>query len=267
VSREDEQKFQRNRQKIELAPGEQIEGRNPLQEALRAGRKVRQLYILNRANKVSQSDPLAKLAKQSEAGGASVFYVDRAALDSIAISNAHQGVIAIVEEYGYADLDAVLRAEEAAGTSPFLILLDNLQDAHNLGAILRIADGAGVSAVLIPKHRSVSLNAVVAKTSAGAIEYVPVCQETNLTQTVLRLKEAGFWIYGTSDAAKDKYYDVDWKGKVALIIGSEGRGIGEKLLKHCDFQITIPQRGEINSLNASVACGIITFEAMRQRGL
>ena len=116
MSREDEHKFQKNRQKIELASGEQIEGRNPLQEALRAGRKVRQLYVLNRANKVSQSDPLAKLARQSEAGGASVFYVDRATLDSLAISNAHQGVIAIVEEYRYAELDAVLCAEEAAGT-------------------------------------------------------------------------------------------------------------------------------------------------------
>lgn len=266
MPREDNQKFQRNNAKIELLPGEQIEGRNPLQEALKAGRKVRQLFILNRANKASQNDPLAKLAQESESGGARVSFVDRAALDSIAISNAHQGVIAIVEEYEYADLTSVLRNEKETGTSPFLILLDNLQDAHNLGAILRIADGAGVSAVVIPKHRSVSLNAVVAKTSAGAIEYVPVCQETNLTQTVLRLKDEGFWIYGTSDAAQDKYYEVDWKGKVALIIGSEGRGIGEKLLKHCDFQVTIPQRGEINSLNASVACGIITFEAMRQRG-
>lgn len=266
MSRENERKYQRNKSKIELPPGEQIEGRNPLHEALRAGRKVRQLFILNRANKASKNDPLSKLAQQSEDGGARVSYVDRATLDSIAISTAHQGVIAIVEEYQYADLDAVLRAEKEAGTSPFLILLDNLQDAHNLGAILRIADGAGASAVVIPKHRSVSLNAVVAKTSAGAIEYVPVCQVGNLTQTVLRMKDEGFWIYGTSDAATEKYYDVDWRGKVALIIGSEGKGIGEKLLNHCDFQITIPQRGEINSLNASVACGIITFEAMRQRG-
>lgn len=266
MTRENKRRKQRMPSEIQLPPGEQIEGRNPLEEALRAGRKIRQLYVLNKATKTSQSDPLSLLAQQTEATGANVSYVDRATLDSIAVSNAHQGVIAIVEEYEYADLDEVLRAEEKAGTSPFLILLDNLQDAHNLGAILRIADGAGVSAVVIPKHRSVSLNAVVAKTSAGAIEYVPVCQETNLTQTVLRLKDEGFWIFGTSDAAQDKYYDVDWKGKVALIIGSEGKGIGEKLLQHCDFQITIPQHGKINSLNASVACGIITFEAMRQRG-
>ncbi len=266
MSRENEQKYQRNNPQIDLPPGEQIEGRNPLHEALRAGRKVKQLFILNRADKAPGTDPLGKLARQSRDSGARVFYVDRAQLDSIAISNAHQGVIAIVEEYKYADLDAVLQAEKKAGTSPFLIFLDNLQDAHNLGAILRIADGAGVSAVVIPKHRSVSLSAVVAKTSAGAIEYVPVCQVGNLTQTVLRLKDEGFWIYGTTDAARDKYYDVDWQGKVALIIGSEGKGIGEKLLNHCDFQIAIPQRGKINSLNASVACGIITFEAMRQRG-
>ena len=266
MTRENNRSKQKRQSEIQLPPGEQIEGRNPLEEALRAGRKIRQLYILNKATKTSQTDPLSLLARQTEATGANVSYVDRATLDSIAISNAHQGVIAMVEEYEYADLDEVLRAEEKAGTSPFLILLDNLQDAHNLGAILRIADGAGVSAVVIPKHRSVSLNAVVAKTSAGAIEYVPVCQETNLTQTVLRLKDEGFWVFGTSDAAQDKYYDVDWKGKVALVIGSEGKGIGEKLLQHCDFQITIPQHGKINSLNASVACGIITFEAMRQRG-
>lgn len=243
----------------------QIEGRNPVAEALRAGRSINRLYVLNRARGGRGDTVLSELAEKARAAGATVSYVDRTALDRMATTGAHQGIIARVAAHDYADLDAILAEADASGRDPFFILLDNLQDPHNLGAILRVADAAGVDAVILPRHRSVTLDATVAKTSAGALEYVPVCRVTNLTRTVLDLKARGFWIFGTAAEAASDYHEVDWSGRVALVIGSEGRGIGDKLLEHCDFRLAIPQVGNVNSLNASVACGIITFEAMHCR--
>ncbi|HHW93922.1 MAG TPA: 23S rRNA (guanosine(2251)-2'-O)-methyltransferase RlmB [Clostridiaceae bacterium] len=243
----------------------QLEGRNPIAEALAAGRSINRVYTLQSARNVRSDTTLARLIADCKERGAVITYVNRATLDAMATSGAHQGIIADIAPYEYADLADMLAQYELSATDPFLILLDHIQDAHNLGSILRIADGAGVNAVVIPQRRSVMLNAAVAKASAGAVEHVPLCRVINLSKTVLDLKEQGFWIYGTTAEGGIAYDQVDFSGKIALVIGSEGQGISKKLLDHCDFLLTIPLYGKVNSLNAAVASGIIAFEAARQR--
>jgi len=198
--------------------------------------------------------------------GVVIMEVDRIALDQMAETHGHQGVIAQVAAHDYVDLDQLIVEIRARGEKPFVLLLDQLQEGYNLGSILRIADAAGVHAVVIPERRSVGLDAAVAKASAGAMEYVPVARVGNLAQTVLKLKEDGFWIAGTDASASIDYHQADWKGDLAVIIGSEGDGMSAMLAKHCDFLVSIPMHGKVNSLNAAVAAGIIVFEAVSQRG-
>ncbi len=243
----------------------QLEGRNPVAEALAAGRSINKVYTLQSVRGSRSDTALARLVDDCKESGAVIAYVGRATLDAMATSGAHQGIIAEVAPYEYADLTDILARCEQRGTDPFLILLDHIQDAHNLGSVLRIADGAGVDAVIIPQRRSVALNAAVAKASAGAVEHVPLCRVVNLSRTILDLKKQGFWIYGTAADGETSYDKADYSGKIALMIGSEGDGISKKLLEHCDFLLTIPLHGKVNSLNAAVACGIIAFEAARQR--
>ncbi|MGI6507659.1 MAG: 23S rRNA (guanosine(2251)-2'-O)-methyltransferase RlmB [Saccharofermentanales bacterium] len=242
-----------------------LEGRNPIAEALEAGRSINKVYALQSARNTRSDTSLARLVAECKERGAVITYVGRTALDAMATSGAHQGIIAEVAPYEYADLTEILSQNERRGIDPFLILLDHIQDAHNLGSILRIADGAGVDAVVIPQRRSVALNAAVAKASAGAVEHVPLCRVVNLSKTILDLKKEGFWIYGTAADGETPYDKADYSGKIALVIGSEGEGISQKLLEHCDFLLTIPLYGKVNSLNAAVASGIIAFAAARQR--
>ena len=242
-----------------------LEGRNPIAEALEAGRSINKVYALQSARNTRSDTSLARLVAECKERGAVITYVGRTALDAMATSGAHQGIIAEVAPYEYADLTEILSQNERRGIDPFLILLDHIQDAHNLGSILRIADGAGVDAVVIPQRRSVALNAAVAKASAGAVEHVPLCRVVNLSKTILDLKKEGFWIYGTAVDGETPYDKADYSGKIALVIGSEGEGISQKLLEHCDFLLTIPLYGKVNSLNAAVASGIIAFAAARQR--
>ncbi len=237
-----------------------IEGRNPVAEALAAGRSINRAFILEQA-----TGELAALAGRLREEGAIVQFVSRASLDAMATSRAHQGIIVEAAAYQYSDLDTVLADCRDRGQEPFILLLDQIQDAHNLGSILRIADGAGAHAVVILKRRSVPLNAAVAKASAGAIEHVPVCRVNNLTSVILMLKEAGFWIFGTRAGDGLNYREADYSGKIALVIGSEGQGISKKVAEHCDFHLSIPLHGRVNSLNAAVACGIIAFEAAASR--
>lgn len=249
----------------ENAPLSQIEGRHPVAEALRAGRHINRVFVLESARTLRRKSPLAELAQECRDQGAIVVFVNRATLDKMALSEGHQGIIAEMSAHDYAELDDVLLNAEARGEPPFLLLIDHVQDPQNLGSILRIADGAGVTAVIIPKRRAVPLNAAVAKASAGAVEYVPVVRVTNLSQTILSLKDKGFWIFGTDASAKTRYDDVDFTGKIALVIGSEGEGISRNIRDKCDILLSIPLRGRINSLNAAVACGIVAFEAARKR--
>lgn len=237
-----------------------IEGRNPVAEALAAGRSINRVLVLEKAR-----GDLALLADRCRRQGAVVDYVSRAVLDRTALTRAHQGIIAEAAPYAYADLNEILRACDEKGQAPFLLLLDHIQDANNLGSILRIADGAGLDAVVIPKRRSVPLNAAVAKASAGAVEHVALCRVNNLTQTILMLKEQGFWIFGTAAEAATSYKEADFSGRIALIVGSEGEGMSRKIAEHCDFLLSIPLQGRINSLNAAVACGIMVFEAVSRR--
>ena len=242
-------------------PDDVLVGRNAVTEALKSGRGINKLWIASGDREGSVSE-IAALAKER---GIVMQYVERAKIESVAGGHRHQGVLAYVAPVPYAELDDILKAAEAKGEAPFLVLLDELEDPHNLGALLRTADATGVHGILIPKRRSVSLNATVAKTSAGAVEYVPVARIGNIAQTLKKLKEKGFWVAGADMDGEKAYYEADLTGPLVLVVGSEGRGMSRLTKEACDFIVSMPMVGRINSLNASVAGSILMYESMRQR--
>ena len=244
---------------VEL-PEDMVAGRNAVMEALKGSRSVNKLMIANGSTEGSIKEIIA-VAKDK---GVNIQYWDRSKLDSIARGIRHQGVLAQVAPVQYAELENILQVAKDRNEPPFIVLLDELEDPHNLGAILRTADAAGVHGVLIPKHRSCPLSATVAKTSAGAVEHVPVARVGNLVQTLKKLKQEGLWVAAADMDGKD-YYDTDLTGPLLLIIGSEGQGVGRLVKEQCDFVVRIPMVGKINSLNASVAGSILMYEAMKQR--
>lgn len=244
---------------VEL-PEDLVAGRNAVMEALKGSRSVNKLMIANGSTEGSIKEIIA-VAKEK---GVNIQYWDRSKLDSIARGIRHQGVLAQVAPVQYAELEDILQVAKDRNEPPFIVLLDELEDPHNLGAILRTADAAGVHGVLIPKHRSCPLSATVAKTSAGAVEHVPVARVGNLVQTIKKLKQEGLWVAAADMDGKD-YYDTDLTGPLLLIIGSEGQGVGRLVKEQCDFVVRIPMVGKINSLNASVAGSILMYEAMKQR--
>lgn len=244
---------------VEL-PEDMVAGRNAVMEALKGSRSVNKLMIANGSTEGSIKEIIA-VAKDK---GVNIQYWDRGKLDSIARGIRHQGVLAQVAPVQYAELEDILQVAKDRNEPPFIVLLDELEDPHNLGAILRTADAAGVHGVLIPKHRSCPLSATVAKTSAGAVEHVPVARVGNLVQTIKKLKQEGLWVAAADMDGKD-YYDTDLTGPLLLIIGSEGQGVGRLVKEQCDFVVRIPMVGKINSLNASVAGSILMYEAMKQR--
>ena len=244
---------------VEL-PEDMVAGRNAVMEALKGSRSVNKLMIANGSTEGSIKEIIA-VAKEK---GVNIQYWDRSKLDSLARGIRHQGVLAQVAPVQYAELEDILQVAKDRNEPPFIVLLDELEDPHNLGAILRTADAAGVHGVLIPKHRSCPLSATVAKTSAGAVEHVPVARVGNLVQTIKKLKQEGLWVAAADMDGKD-YYDTDLTGPLLLIIGSEGQGVGRLVKEQCDFVVRIPMVGKINSLNASVAGSILMYEAMKQR--
>lgn len=244
---------------VEL-PEDMVAGRNAVMEALKGSRSVNKLMIANGSTEGSIKEIIA-VAKEK---GVNIQYWDRSKLDSIARGIRHQGVLAQVAPVQYAELEDILQVAKDRNEPPFIVLLDELEDPHNLGAILRTADAAGVHGVLIPKHRSCPLSATVAKTSAGAVEHVPVARVGNLVQTIKKLKQEGLWVAAADMDGKD-YYATDLTGPLLLIIGSEGQGVGRLVKEQCDFVVRIPMVGKINSLNASVAGSILMYEAMKQR--
>lgn len=244
---------------VEL-PEDMVAGRNAVMEALKGSRSVNKLMIANGSTEGSIKEIIA-VAKEK---GINIQYWDRSKLDSIARGIRHQGVLAQVAPVQYAELEDILQVAKDRNEPPFIVLLDELEDPHNLGAILRTADAAGVHGVLIPKHRSCPLSATVAKTSAGAVEHVPVARVGNLVQTIKKLKQEGLWVAAADMDGKD-CYDTDLTGPLLLIIGSEGQGVGRLVKEQCDFVVRIPMVGKINSLNASVAGSILMYEAMKQR--
>ena len=242
---------------------DRLEGRNSVLEALRSGREINKIWILD------QGKPDSRLSEIiSEARKRKIVMVSssRAALDKMSTTHNHQGVIAACASHEYADLDEILDGCADKGRAPFIVVLDELKDAYNLGSVLRISDAAGVDAVIIPKHRSIGLDSAVAKASAGAIEYVPVVRVTNIAQTLRDLKKnRNFWVMGTAAEGTTPYDKADYSGSVAVVIGSEGEGIREHVRKECDFLLSIPMKGKVNSLNAAVAAGIVIFEAAKRR--
>ncbi|WII37137.1 23S rRNA (guanosine(2251)-2'-O)-methyltransferase RlmB [Paenibacillus thiaminolyticus] len=241
---------------------EYIAGKHSVTEALRSGRTIHKVWIADNAQK-HLTQPIIAEAKKA---GVIVQTADKRKLDQMAEGVQHQGVVAQVAAYGYVEVDDILARAEAKGETPFLLVLDEIEDPHNLGSILRTADCTGVHGVIIPKRRSVGLTATVSKTSAGAVEYVPVARVTNLAQTMEQLKERGVWLVGTDVSATRDLYETDlFTMPLALVIGNESKGMGRLVKQTCDALLKLPMAGQINSLNASVAAGIFMYEVVRRR--
>lgn len=239
---------------------EQIEGRNAVLEAFRSGKCVDKLFILDGC----QDGPVRTIAREARKTDTIINYVTKERLDQLSETRAHQGVIAQVAAYDYSTVDEILARAEAKGEAPFLIILDNVEDPHNLGAIIRTANLAGAHGVIIPKRRAVGLTSTVAKTSAGAINYTPVAKVTNIVRTIEELKEKGIW-FVCADMGGETMYDLDLTGPMGLVIGNEGEGVSRLVREACDFTASIPMKGDIDSLNASVAAGVLAYEIVRQR--
>lgn len=238
-----------------------LEGRNAVTEALKAGRTIDKVFLAS-GDTDSTLRHIASMAKQA---GAVITYCDRRKLDSMSQTGAHQGVIAMAAAASYCTVQDILDQAAKRGEKPLIILCDEITDPHNLGAILRTAECAGAHGVIIPKRRNSGLTAVVAKASAGAVEYMPVARVNNLTSAITELKKNGVWVYGTAAEGAEGLYQTDLRGPCAIVIGSEGSGIGRLVAESCDFMISIPMKGQINSLNASNAAAILLYEALRQR--
>ena len=239
---------------------EQVEGRNAVLEAFRSGRCVDKLFILDGC----QDGPVRTIAREARKKDTIINYVSKERLDQLSETKAHQGVIAQVAAYEYATVEEILAKAEEKGEPPFLVLLDNVEDPHNLGAIIRTANLAGAHGVIIPKRRSVGLTSTVAKTSAGAINYTPVAKVTNLVRTIEELKEKGIW-FVCADMGGESMYQLDLTGPIGMIVGNEGEGVSRLVREACDFTASIPMKGDIDSLNASVAAGVLVYEIVRQR--
>jgi 23S rRNA (guanosine2251-2'-O)-methyltransferase len=240
---------------------ERIEGRNPVLEALRSGRTVEKIFV---ANRIPQG-PIKEILQEGRNRGIVIQRVDKRYLDNLSETGAHQGVIAVVTPYAYVSVEDILDKAKEAQEPPFVVMLDEITDPQNLGAILRTGECCGAHGVIIPRRRAVGLTATVAKASAGAVEHIPVAKVTNIAATLEQLKKEGLWVAG-ADMEGKVYTSQDLTGPIALVIGSEGKGLGRLVKEKCDFLVGIPIKGKIDSLNASVAAGILMYEIVRQRG-
>lgn len=238
-----------------------LAGKHPVLEALRSGRALNKIWLSEHA----QRSLVAPILEEAKARGVVVQYADKRKLDQLVPGLPHQGVVAQAAAAVYVDVEEILARAAERGEAPLIVLLDEVEDPHNLGSVLRTADCTGVHGVVVPKRRSAGLTAVVAKTSAGAVEYVPVARVANLVQTIEKLKEAGVWIAGAAGEAPGDVYRANLTGPLAIVIGNEGRGLSRLVRESCDFLVSLPMFGRINSLNASVAAGVILYEAVRQR--
>lgn len=238
-----------------------IEGRNAVLEALRAGKPIDKLYVLDGC----PDGPVRTIIREAKKGDTIINYVKKERLDQLSETGHHQGVIAMAASYEYATVEDILEKAREKGEAPFIFVLDNIEDPHNLGAMIRTANLAGAHGVIIPKRRAVGLTPTVARTSTGAINYTPVAKVTNLKQTMEQLKKEGMW-FVCADMDGTPYYQMDLKGPMGLVIGNEGEGVSRLIKETCDFVASIPMKGDIDSLNASVAAGVLAFEIARQRG-
>jgi len=239
-----------------------IYGKNPIIEALEAGHEINKMLFLEG----SRDRNLQKIIELARNKKILLQFVDRKMMDKIAEGENHQGVIAYVSPYEYYEVDALLQIARDKGEPPFLIICDEITDPHNLGSIIRTANAVGAHGVIIPKRRSAAINQTVVKTSCGAVEYVPVARVTNITQTIKTLQKEGVWIVGT-DMGAPTYHEANLTGSIGIVVGNEGDGISRLVRESCDFMISLPMMGAVSSLNASVACGVVMYEVVRQRSL
>lgn len=237
-----------------------IEGRNAVMEAFRSGKTIDRLFVLDGC----LDGPVQSIVREAKKTDCIITYVKRERLDQLSATGKHQGVIAYAAAYEYAEVEDILQAAREKGEPPFIILLDNIEDPHNLGAIIRTAHQAGAHGIIIPKRRAVGLTATVAKVSAGALNYLPVAKVTNLSTTIDELKKQGLW-FVCADMDGELMYKLNLTGPIGLVIGSEGEGVGRLVKEKCDYIARIPMFGKVDSLNASVAAGIMAYEIVRQR--
>ena len=237
-----------------------IEGRNAVLEAFRSGKSIDKLFVLDGC----QDGPVRSIFREAKKHDTIINYVSKERLDQMSETRKHQGVIAYAAAYEYAQVEDMLKAADEKGEDPFLILLDNIEDPHNLGAIIRTANLAGAHGIIIPKRRAAGITSTVVKASAGALNYTPVAKVTNLTKTIQELKERGIW-FVCADMSGTVMYQLNLKGPIGLVIGSEGDGVSKLVRENCDFTAAIPMAGDIDSLNASVAAGVLAYEIVRQR--
>lgn len=240
-----------------------VEGRNPVIEAIRGGREIDKILIA----KGSEQGSINKIIGMAKDKKIVIQYVEKAKLDSMSETKAHQGVIALVTPYSYVEVDDIIKAAEDKNEDPFIIILDEIEDPHNLGAIIRTAECGGAHGVIIPKRRAVGLTPVVIKSSAGAVEHMNIAKVSNIASTIEELKKRGIWIYGADMEGKHEYFQKDLTGPIAIVIGSEGKGIGRLIKEKCDFLVKIPMKGKVSSLNASVAASVMMYEVLRQRSI
>lgn len=237
-----------------------IEGRNAVLEAFRAGKPIDKIFVLDGCH----DGPVMSITREARKSGTVIHYVEKERLDAMSKTGRHQGVIAQAAAYEYAEVSDILEAARGKGEDPFIFILDNIEDPHNLGAIIRTANLAGAHGVIIPKRRAVGLTATVARTSAGALNYTPVAKVTNISHTIEELKKEGLW-FVCADMGGETMYHLNLKGPVGLVIGNEGEGVSRLVKEKCDLVASIPMKGDIDSLNASVAAGVLAYEIVRQR--
>lgn len=240
---------------------DQVEGRNAVIELLESGRDINKIFVSS-GDKNGSINKILAMAKEKRV---IVTEVNKNKLEEMATSDNHQGVIAIVPPFEYCDIDDILDCAKSRNEDPFILILDGIEDPHNLGAIIRTAETAGVHGIIIPKRRAASVNSTVAKVAAGAVEHMNIARVNNINEAIRYLKENDVWVCGTDMDTKTYYYDQDLTGSIAIVIGSEGFGMGKLVKENCDFLVKIPMKGKITSLNASVSAGIVVYEAVRQR--
>ena len=240
---------------------DQVEGRNSVLELLESGKDINKIYITRGEKHGSINKIIAKARERKII----IVEKDKRQMQEIAQTENYQGVIAIVPPFEYCEIEDILEEAKSKNEDPFVLILDGIEDPHNLGSIIRTAETAGVHGIIIPKRRAVAVNSTVNKTSAGAVEHMKIARVNNISESINKLKEAGLWICGTDINTKTYYYDQDLTGPIGIVIGNEGQGISEKVKKNCDFLVKIPMKGKVTSLNASVSTGIIIYEAVKQR--
>ena len=259
--KEEKRKEIRREEDAEKRFDDQIEGRNSVLELLESGKDVNKIFV-TRGEKHGSINKILGIAKERKI---IVVEKDKKQMDEMAQEENYQGVIAIVPPFEYVEISDILEVAEERNEDPFVIVLDGIEDPHNLGSIIRTAETAGVHGVIIPKRRAVSVNSTVNKASAGAVEHMKIARVTNISDAIEELKKAGLWVCGTAVDTNKYYYNQDLTGALAIVIGNEGKGIGEKVKKNCDFLVKIPMKGKVQSLNASVSTGIVVYEAVKQR--